>query len=122
MNLSQEQQAAPARVTNSFKKLQLFALWTAGLSLLFIKPLFGLLNYALHSELYSHVPLIPCISFYLLWRKKDQLADGKLKASLAFAIVAFTFGLLALAFYWFSFRNSPAFNGNDSLTLTIFAF
>jgi len=122
MNLSQEKETAPAPVANSFKNLRLFAVALGVLALLFIKPLLGLFNLAFHSELYSHIPLIPCVSFYLLWRGKNQYSDGQLKTSSTSGWIAFALGLAALAFYWFSFRKSSAFNPNDALTITIFAF
>jgi exosortase C (VPDSG-CTERM-specific) len=135
MNLSHEKETAPAPVASSFKNLRLFGLAVGVFSLLFIKPLFELMNLALHSELYSHVPLIPCVSFYLLWQKRNQLADRVDSFSLTgtrgniprqnspwAATLAFGFGICSLAFYWLFFRKSAAFNSNDELTLTIFAF
>lgn len=122
-------------MAHSFKNIRLFGLVVGILSLIFIKPLFELMNLALHSELYSHVPLIPCVSFYLLWQKRNQLADSDSVLSLTggegnssrqnsplAAALAFTLGICSLAFYWIFFRKSAAFNSNDELTLTIFAF
>lgn len=132
MNLSQVQESTPARVTDSRKNLRSFVIALVCLCVLFIKPLFDLMKLALHSELYSHIPLIPCISFYLLWRKKDLFSDGAVgvsptekparPTSPVAAILTSAAGLCALAFYWFSFRHSSSFNPNDYLSLTIFAF
>lgn len=47
--------------------LRLLAVSTAGLVLCFASPLFGLVKLALHSELYSHILLIPFVSLYLVW-------------------------------------------------------
>jgi exosortase C (VPDSG-CTERM-specific) len=113
-------------VTTCHKNLRSFGIAVASLSILFIKPLFDLMKLALHSELYSHIPLIPCISFYLLWRKRSFLTDHsenqRHQISPVPAILAFVIALAALAFYWFSFRHSLHFNPNDYLALTIFAF
>jgi exosortase C (VPDSG-CTERM-specific) len=133
MNLSQEQHTIPApSAVNSYKRVHFFALSVAVLAILFFKPLYDLLRYAIHSELYSHVPLIPCVSFYLLWKKREQLAarpfdrlstemSGRPETAPCFAFSAFAIGLAALAFYWFSFRKSGA-NQNDALSLMTFSF
>ena len=39
----------------------------------FSVPIYGLLRYAVTSELYSHVLLIPFISAYLIWLKRGEL-------------------------------------------------
>ena len=39
----------------------------------FAKPLFSLVRFALHSDLYSHILLIPFVSLYLAWLKKNEL-------------------------------------------------
>lgn len=135
-NTSEEKERVSAvSGPRSYSNFRLFGLAVGILSLLFIKPLFGLMNLALHSELYSHIPLIPCVSFYLLWQKRSQLADRTdvlpsigsrgnptRQNSFLAAAIAFVLGFCALAFYWLFFRKSAAFNSNDALTLTIFAF
>lgn len=39
----------------------------------FAKPLFSLVRYAAHSDLYSYVLLVPFISAYLVWLKRGEL-------------------------------------------------
>jgi len=50
-----------------------FALFAAVLAILFSVPLYSLMRLALHSELYSHILLIPFISAYLIWIRKSEL-------------------------------------------------
>ena len=46
------------------------------LTLSFGRPLYDLAQLSLHNGLYSHILLIPCISLYLAWLKKRELALG----------------------------------------------
>ncbi len=50
-----------------------FAWFAAVLCLCFCLPLFGLVRFALHSSLYSHVLLIPFITLYLIWIRRGEL-------------------------------------------------
>jgi exosortase C (VPDSG-CTERM-specific) len=43
----------------------------------FYRPLRELVRFAAHSELYSHVLLIPAICFYLVWTNRRTLPAGK---------------------------------------------
>jgi exosortase C (VPDSG-CTERM-specific) len=63
-------------------------------------PLLGLANYAAHSELYSYILLIPFVSGYLLYIRRDQLPK-KCAADLPFGIVLLAGGLgVSLSTYW----------------------
>ncbi len=52
-----------------------------GLVLCFVFPLLNLAGFAAGSELYSYILLIPFISFYLVWIKRQQSAAGLLAGS-----------------------------------------
>ena len=41
--------------------------------LFFLSPLRELLLYSLKSDLYCYIPLIPFVSAYLIWLKKEKL-------------------------------------------------
>ena len=57
------------------RQLRLLALCAGVLVLCFAMPLVSLARLALHSDLYSHILLVPFVSFYLAWlRKPDLLA------------------------------------------------
>src|SRR5437016_11946866 len=62
-----------ARVSR-FQCPKIFAVVLVFLILCFAKPLYGLVRYAWHSDLYSHILLIPFVSGYLVWSKKKNLA------------------------------------------------
>ena len=66
----------------------------------FGKPLLGLANYAAHSSLHSYILLIPFVSGYLLYLRRDQLPKERV-ADLPFGIVVLACGLGVFAFtYW----------------------
>ena len=72
-----------------------------------------LINYAARSDLYSYILLIPFVSAYLLYLRRDQLPKNYV-ADLPFAIVLLAAGLGILVFtYWLDFAGqAPA--DNDS--------
>ena len=54
------------------RQLRLLAICTVVLAVCFAKPLFSLVRFSLHSDLYSHILLIPFVSLYLGWLKKNE--------------------------------------------------
>src|SRR5260221_6090537 len=69
-------QAAPGNAqggTICLRPFARFAWFAAALSLAFCVPLYGLVRLAFHSSLYSHVLLIPFITFYLIWIRRVEL-------------------------------------------------
>jgi exosortase C (VPDSG-CTERM-specific) len=112
------QSAVP--MAKSYASLKRFALLAGGLVILFIKPLYDLVRYAMGEELYSHILLIPFVSFYFLWQQKEHLT-GEIKSSRT-ALFPLVAGFIALGYYWFSINGTIPFNQNDYLTATIFAF
>src|SRR2546430_925269 len=52
--------------------LRRFVLFALALCLCFCVPLYGLIRLALHSELYSHILLIPFITLYLIWIQRRE--------------------------------------------------
>jgi exosortase C (VPDSG-CTERM-specific) len=112
------------------------ALFAGLLTLCFSNPLLGLVKHALKNELHSHALLIPFISAYLIWLKRDSLKmafnslssteGGEGRGEEARRIVGWPtllflcLGLIALAIRFLpAMRNAPAV---DKLTCTIFAF
>jgi exosortase C (VPDSG-CTERM-specific) len=87
-------------ITHLHRRASLGPLWTTlGLVLLvFALPLYRLVTFALHSELFSYILLIPCVSAYIVWRERlvsslESRSDWRFGASLLVAGAA----LLALA-------------------------
>jgi exosortase C (VPDSG-CTERM-specific) len=97
-----------------------FLLVTAILVFSFGQPLFDLLRFAASDGLYSYIPLIPLISFYLVWSRRESLPRLS-EPSRKLATLFLAGGLVTIAAYWFAFRSASLAN-EDYLALTIFAF
>ena len=78
----------------------------------FAQPLAELATYAAGSELFSYILLIPFVSAYLLYLRRDQLPK-KHGVDLPMAIVSIVGGLVVLAFtFWLDLAGrAPAGNG-----------
>lgn len=98
-----------------------FVLVTVALVLCFSVPLYDLIRFAVNSKLYSHILLIPFISMYLVWLKRQRLPrhsepDRRLAA---FPLAA---GTLAIVGYWFAARSAVELTREDYLAWTVFSF
>jgi exosortase C (VPDSG-CTERM-specific) len=91
------------------------------LAAVFGPSLLTLINYAAASHLYSYILLIPFVSAYLLYIRRDQLPK-KCSVDLPLAIVSLAIGLGTLTFtYWLDFAGrAPAIG--DRLTLLTTSF
>ncbi|KAF5407500.1 MAG: Transmembrane exosortase (Exosortase_EpsH) [Candidatus Udaeobacter sp.] len=91
------------------------------LAAVFGPSLLTLINYAAASNLYSYILLIPFVSAYLLYIRRDQLPK-KCSIDLPLAIVSLAIGLGSLTFtYWLDFAGrAPAIG--DRLTLLTTSF
>jgi exosortase C (VPDSG-CTERM-specific) len=91
------------------------------LAIVFIKPLAGLAVHAAHSDLYSHILLVPLISMYLIYSRRDTLPKGFASGS-AWALVLLFVGtaaaVAALPFTIWGRGLSP----NDYLALMALSF
>ena len=87
----------------------------------FAQPLLALINYAARSQLYSYILLVPFVSAYLLYLRRDQLPKNYV-IDLPLAIVSLAAGLGVLAFtHWLDFAGqAPA--TNDRLALLTLSF
>jgi exosortase C (VPDSG-CTERM-specific) len=87
----------------------------------FAQPLFVLLNYAARSDLYSYILLIPFVSAYLIYLRRDQLPKNYV-IDLPVAIGFLVTGLATLAFTcWLDFAGrAPA--GNARIILLTLSF
>ncbi len=84
----------------------------------FAKPLYDLLGFALHSELFSHVLLIPFISGYVVWTQKGSLSTSG-KPSRGPALAFFVAGVIVFLGGWAGQRAGVVSAGHDSLTWKI---
>src|SRR6266496_648611 len=88
----------------------------------FAQPLLVLMNYAAGSVLFSYILLVPFVSAYLLYLRRDELPK-KYVADLPLAIVFLVAGLGVPAFTYSSIGLAPADNGHlVLLTLSFLCF
>lgn len=100
------------------------------LLILFSGPLVALVRFALRSELYSHLLLVPFISFYLIFVLRQELAHSELENSRSGALATAILALIPLVLWWFSTsgqgttaptQNSLFFAGTSFLLFSIAA-
>jgi len=85
----------------------------------FARPLLALMNYAAGSELHSYILLVPLVSVYLLYLRRNQLSKNY-TIDLPLAIVFLAAGLGVMAFTYSSIGLAPA--GNAHLVLLTLSF
>jgi exosortase len=94
---------APAAITESpslrARSIR-FGVAVLVLGLCFARPLFDLVKYAVHSDLYSHVLLVPFVSLYLVWVKRHVMTLSKQNRLLA--LLPFIAGLAILIGYCYA--------------------
>ncbi len=110
-------------LTKNKKKWRIWAGICFAIALLgaFAQPLLTLINYAAKSDLYSYILLIPFVSAYLLYLRRDQLPKNyviDLPVTIAFLVT----GVATLAFAcWLDFAGqAPA--GNARIILLTLSF
>jgi exosortase C (VPDSG-CTERM-specific) len=87
----------------------------------FARPLLALVNYAAGSELYSYILLVPFVSAYLLYLRRDQLPKT-LVTDVPLAVVSLAAGLGVLVLiYWLDFVGQRP-SDNDRLALLTLSF
>jgi exosortase C (VPDSG-CTERM-specific) len=87
----------------------------------FAQPLLALINYAARSDLYSYILLIPLVSVYLLYLRRDQLPkDYVVDRPLAIVFLVAGFGVLAFRYWLYFIGQSPA--KADDLALQTLSF
>jgi exosortase C (VPDSG-CTERM-specific) len=104
-----------------FSRLGGFILTTFALVLCFSRPLYDLVRFAISSELYSHIVLIPFISAYLVWVKRQTLPPPSTPAR-SWAVFFLAAGLAVIAGFWIAVLSGSKLARVDSLALTTFSF
>lgn len=82
----------------------LFAVAVLVLLICFSVPLYHLLQLAFADSLYSEIPLIPALSFYLIWQRGKSFPKV-IKPALMPAILFFAAGAAIVAIRWLVFGN-----------------
>jgi len=91
------------------------------LAVVFAQPLLSLIKHAAGSQLYSYILLVPFVSAYVLYVRRDQLPKNYL-VDLPLAIVFLATGLAVLVFtYWLDFAGRAP-TDNDRLALLTLSF
>jgi exosortase C (VPDSG-CTERM-specific) len=98
-----------------------FGLATAVLVLGFSRPLYDLMRFAAGSQLYSYILLIPLISLYLIWLRRQKLPRPS-EPAYKFPASALLAGSVGLVGYWLMARSSSRLALVDSLALTTCSF
>ncbi len=113
-----EPSGSPLPDTKSRAHLIGFGICVAVLIAAFIRPLIGLAVYAAHSNLNSHILLVPFVTAYLLHIRRDPLST-RFKSSPLWAIAPLIVALLSLsaAFVW-----DTELSRNDHFTLLALSF
>lgn len=102
---------------SSFRRALYFVIFTILLAALFIRPLCSLVIHVLQSDLHSYILLVPFISAYLLYIRRQQLPKDYVP-SFGFSLASLVIGLTALAA---ALRAIPSLTQNDYLGLMAFS-
>ncbi len=98
-----------------------FAWATLALIVCFSWPLYQLGRYALGSELYSYILLVPFISLYLVWIKRKTL-PAHVAPNRSIGAGLLVAGALILAGFWATVLSGTKLVPEDSLALTTLSF
>lgn len=105
----------------SWQRFRAFLVFAVVLALIFCRPLWELLKFAPHKELYSHILLIPFISGYLVWMKRRTSVPAS-KPNRALAIVPLVVGLAVLGMYRHELGKHSGMETADYLAAMTLAF
>src|SRR6266498_3446410 len=105
-----------------YRRLMGWSVFCAFLSVAFAKPLIALARFALGSELCSYVVLIPLISIYLLWLKRNELLNCRVGPVSLTAIIPVLAGVGSLVAYGVMAARGWTPTESDYLSITIGSF
>jgi len=103
------------------RRVKGFVVLTVVLAAAFARPLYDLVRFALHNDLYSHVLLIPFISAYLIRTSRRDLALNSAPARWS-AVLPLVAGLGVLAGYWSAVHSGWRPTREDYLALMVLSF
>ncbi|HEY1788154.1 MAG TPA: archaeosortase/exosortase family protein [Verrucomicrobiae bacterium] len=89
----------------NFARLAGFSLAVLALALCFSRPLYNLFGLVTSDDLYTDIPLIPLISLYLIWIRRENLPFSLHTAIKPTALFSAA-GLMILAAYWATAQNA----------------
>lgn len=103
------------------RQMRSFGLVTLGLLLGFAVPLWDLIRLAGSSEFYSYILLIPFISFYLVWLKRQSWSPNRQSAR-GLAAGFLTAGLGVLMAYWLGLFLRVKLTEDNAVAVMVTAF
>jgi exosortase C (VPDSG-CTERM-specific) len=103
------------------RQLRSLTILTLLLLVCFAKPLYDLVRYALSNDLFSYVLLIPFISLYLAWLKKQRVRTAGLPLR-GLALIPLGAGVIVLLGYWIAARSGSTMDQTEYLSSAIFVF
>ena len=118
---AQPSPAARAGFVPSWRRFKGLAIFATVLVLVFIRPLLALLAFVPHQELYSHILLIPFISGFLIWMKRDEFVPES-QPNRLLALLSFAVGALVLIGYRVALGRHWTFEVPDYLAVMVLAF
>src|SRR5438132_9406279 len=104
------------------RRLKTLAVVTVGLMICFSRPLYDLVRFAARSELYSYILLVPVISLYLAWLKRDKLPTAHVRPASRLALSLALIGIVLIAGYWMGIICGWKPGANDRLNVLTLAF
>lgn len=113
--------ATPSPATGCRAAWVRFGVGVTVLTVGFAQPLTDLLRFALSSSLFSHILLIPFISFYLLCQKENPCPTVPSRPSLWAVLPVLTGGVLLCA-YWLVWRSEASLPRTDYLAVMTAAY
>ena len=105
----------------SWRAFKGFLAFAVVLAVVFCRPLWALLTFAPHKELYSHILLIPFISAYLGWTKRQEPVPAS-RPIRALAVVPSMVGAAVLGLYRFGLGKGWTYETADYLAVMTLAF
>jgi exosortase C (VPDSG-CTERM-specific) len=103
------------------RSLGMFLAATLVLGICFSAPLFNLVRFAVRSDLYSYVVLMPLVSLYMVWLKREQLQFGGAPFPKS-AAVFWIAGVAVLAGHWLAGHSRTPLTAEDHLAFTTLSF
>src|SRR5438105_2221239 len=113
--------AMPAPASPVSRRFLAFVFLIAGLMAAFSIPLYSLAKHAAHSDLHSHILLIPFVSIYLIYIHWKQLPQ-RYVSSPSWALLAAAIGFTTAGVAWGLRVSGNPISTNDYLALMAFAF
>lgn len=119
--LPRQHSATPTPLRDNIDPIRRFVIAAAVLTLGFSLSLYDLVRFALGSELFSHVILIPFISAYLIWQRRHELPK-RFTADPVIATIPLFLGAMALGGYGLAVATGIKLAHDDRLALTTSAY